>query len=224
MLETRPAKMKLIAAKLQPPDCAQALLLTAVVRMEEHKLDDAAELYGKAAQADGQNVSLVLKQAQCLDMAGRFEEALKLYRRVYDTTGRPDAANAVAYLTATLWPGDQPKLAEAQKLVDEALRQASVGAWRDTRGWLACLQRQYEQACADLRAASDEMRSSPELHYHLGTAEAAAGRVDLGKWHLAAAVQLAKALKDRGQYISPGQQMAADEAGKALGRLAQGSP
>jgi tetratricopeptide (TPR) repeat protein len=219
MLEDRPQHMKRIVRKLQPDDTAQALMLRAVVSMEEHDLAAAAELYGKAADADAGNVSLRLKQAQCLDLCGKFEDALALYRGIYQSTLRPDAANAVAYLTAMLWPQDQQKLEQARKLVEEALSHSDVGAWRDTRGWIAFLQNNCDQACQDLRAASDEMRSSPELHYHLGSAELAAGRASLARWHLAAAVHLAKAIKDRGQYVSPGQQSAADQARQTLERL-----
>jgi predicted Zn-dependent protease len=217
--ETDPARLRSIADTLAATDSAQALIMRAGLLLQERKLLEAADAYGKAAAADGDNPHLSMRQAQALEIAGKLPEALEVYRRAYAATGRADAANAVAYLTSQLAPSDAAKLAQAQQLIDEALAKGGAGAWRDTRGWIRYLRSDYEAACADLRAACRDMPDSPELHYHLGAAEAAAGRKDMARWHLAAAMSLGQRLRASGRYVTPIQEQALQSASKELAKL-----
>jgi hypothetical protein len=64
--------------------------------------------------------------------------------------------------------------------------------------WIMHLQGRDAEASVELRRAVKGLPDSPEVHYHLGLVEAAINRTDTARWHLAAAVSLAKKSKPDG--------------------------
>ena len=57
------------------------------------------------------------------------------------------------------------------------------------------------------------------MHYHLGAADAAAGRNETARWHLAAAVGMGDTIEAARQYIDPEKAKAIEQAREALKRL-----
>jgi hypothetical protein len=89
--------------------------------------------------------------------------------------------------------------------------------------FLAYLQGKHDVAVTQLRRAVKGLPESPDVHCHLGLAELAAGRKDLGRWHLAAAVSLAEKLKADGSPLSAGTQESVRRAKEELARIGRSS-
>jgi len=100
-----------------------------------------------------------------------------------------------------LSPKDAAKLAEARTWADAALKARPLPHIQDTAGWIAHLQGRDADALPLLRRAARGLPGSPDVHYHLGVVEAAAGDEQLAQWHLAAAVDLGEKLQAGGQTL-----------------------
>jgi tetratricopeptide (TPR) repeat protein len=216
-----PALQQEILRTLQPRDCLVARTLQARLAFEQKQYDQAVEIWREAAKADAASPVILTNLAMALEQAGRLQEALPLYRKAWETTKSPVAGNNAAYLVTVLHAQDQAKLAEARQWMEAVVKSApDVPAYRDTLGWVACLQGRTDEAVQSLRLAIMGMPGSPEVHFHLGQAEAAAGRKDLAAWHFAATVSLAEKLKADGAPTA-GAEQAAKLAREALAKLEQ---
>ena len=208
---------------LQPKDCLLARTITASGMMRRREYEQACELYGKLAAAEKDNSAFLLFQAGAAESAGRLEEALGLYRKVFQAGGDPAAANNAAYIIAQLWPKDPARLSEAQTMIEAAVRvQPQVPSFRDTLGWVALLQGRTDEALRQLRQAIRGLPDAPEAHYHVGLAEAAARQDQLARWHFGAAVGLGKKLRAEGGEIPPGAAEAIKLAQEALSKMPPG--
>ncbi len=180
---------------MEPKDSAVALAIQAQVLRNDRKFDQAAAKMQLASQAD-KTPQLLLRQATDLEFAGKPQQAEDLYRKVYDLTGDPDAANNLAYIMLALHPTDPDKVAQAKTLIEKAIEQRPDNPdFRDTYGWVFHLMGQHEQARKELRQAVKGQRQSPEVHYHMGETESACGQMDLARWHFQAAVTMGKAME-----------------------------
>ena len=210
---------------LQPKDCIVAELIQATQLAQQGKVGEAAAGFAKAASAEPDNVELLMWQASAVERAGGLEEATRLYRKIWELSGNPVAANNAAYLLTRLGPDDAARLDEARALADEAVKAAPAATWlRDTLGWILYLQGRPEEACVELRQAIKALPDRPEVHCHLGLAEAAAGRPMLARWHLAAAASHAPRLTEEGQPVDPQTREAVEMAVKALAGLTEATP
>ncbi len=212
--------LKDLLVTIRPPDCVQSRLVQASLLMSEKDYSKAAEVYRQAADVDKENPYLVLTQAIATERAGRLEEALLLYRKVWQATTSPVAANNAAYLVCQMYPKDSKRLGEALQWMDAAVKVAPrTYALRDTRGWIAFLLGRKDQAAIEARRAVKGLPNSPEVHYHLGLIETGVGNGDLGRWHLAAAVSSAQAIKDDGREPTVAEVKAAKAAADALDKM-----
>ncbi|MBE3068689.1 MAG: tetratricopeptide repeat protein, partial [Planctomycetes bacterium] len=221
-LESKPdaTQLKEILKPLQSGNDVMSRTVQARQAMNEKQFDKAIEIWRQAAAAEKDNPEVLLNLGLALEQAGRLADALPIYRRVWEATQNPIAANNAAYLTSQLHPKDTAKLAEAQKWMEAATKVApDTAAFRDTLGWLACLQGRHDEALLQLGRAIKGLPDSPEAHYHLACAQAAAGRTDLARWHYAAAVALAEKLKAAGGESAVSAQEAGRLAKEALARL-----
>jgi len=217
-----PATHREVLNILKPPDCALAHMIRASVLRAEGKFAAAADAYGQAARAEKGNLSIALDQAMALEKAGKADEAIALYLKVWAGLKNPAAANNAAYMLSQRHAKDSAKLAEALALADEAVKAApQVPAFRDTKGWIAYLLGQHELACEEIQRAVRRLPDSAEVHCHLGLARCAAKQEQMGRWHLAAAVDIGEKKKARGETIAPAE---AEYIARARKRLAELGP
>ena len=205
---------------LQPKECLLARTIAASEMIWRKEYDQAAKLYGQLAAFQKDNPAFLLFQASATESAGHLEEALDLYRKVYQVTHEPSAANNASYIIARLWPKDAARLAEAATMIESAVKaQPQVPSFRDTSGYVAYLQGRTEEAQRQLYQAVKGLPDALEVHYHLGLAEAAARRNDMARWHLQAAVELGRKLAADGTELPPVTKEAAQFAQQALNEL-----
>ena len=222
MLRANPDKALLgkVADTVQPADCLVWLAVQAERKMEQGEYEQAAALYRRAGEWSGDG-RLALQQGVALENAGDLAGALEQYRQAWEKTGNPVAANNAAYVQCELTAGDAVRLAEAQGWAAAAAAAApGQGGFHDTLGWVLHQQGKMEEACRELRGAVKAGADSPEIHYHLGLAETAAGDKELGRWHLSAAVEWAEARQRRGERSSAAERKAMEQARAALAGLA----
>jgi tetratricopeptide (TPR) repeat protein len=207
---------------LQPKDCLLAQMVEATLAGENGEHARAAALYGKAAREHGESFELVRLEAAELESAGKLPEALELYRKLYMETKQPDFANNIAYVLALLYPKDPARLEDAARHASVAVEGMPTSPLiRDTAGWIAYLQGDYTESRKQLRRAVKGLPQIPEVHYHLGMAEAGAGNDRLARWHLAAAVYHGERTMAKGGRLSPSTQEAVEAARAALADLAK---
>ena len=204
---------------LEPKDCPIGLVIQAQVLANQRKFDQAVDVMAQACRSDN-TPELLLRQAAYLEYAGKIEEAAAVQRKVLQTSGDPNAANNLAYLTLAKYPSDKVKIAEAEDLIKKAIESRPDNpSFRDTLGWIYYLQGKYEQACMELRKAVKGQVESADVHYHLGMAEAACTRTQLARWHLWAAVSISKSLQERKVEFTEQMKQTFDLSQKALNLL-----
>ena len=212
-----PENVKQAVGILRPVDCDLAKILGAMVLQQDGKYKQAAEIYAALADKTGDiGPSYLPDQAMALENAGQLAEALNLYRKILQKGIEPQAANNAACLVMQLSPNDKAKLAEAKQWMDAALVALPTPAVADTAGWLAHLQGRDTEALRLLRRAIRGLPDSPDVHYHLGLLEHAAGDANMGRLHLEAAVNLGNDLKTIGKPVPPATAEAIKLAAKAL--------
>ncbi|MBM4016886.1 MAG: tetratricopeptide repeat protein [Planctomycetes bacterium] len=225
VMQTRPdaAMSQEVLGTLQPGDCPLARTIQAALAFNDKQYDKAAEIWAAVAQADsGHRHESLMNQGLALEKAGRLAEALPLYRQVWEATQNPAAANNAAYLTTQLHAQDAAMLADAQKWAEAAVKASpQTAAFRDTLGWIAHLRGRHDEASAELWRAVKGLPDSPEVHYHLGAVEAAIGRKELARWHLAAAVSLGEKQKAGDKTVAVGVTEAVRSAREALAKMEQ---
>jgi len=213
------AQLQELLDLLEPKDCDLAKMIRASMLEAEGQLKAAAKVYGDLARARQDDPELLLRQAMAIERAGDFAEAVELYRRVWQQSENPVAANNAAYLVTQLWPDDKTRLTEAQKWMEKAISAVPTASFYDTAGWIAHLQGRDEEACRLLRRAVKGLPGSPEVHYHLGQTEAVSGHEDLARWHLAAAVAIGEKLRAGKEPIPRASLQAIESAKRALEKL-----
>ena len=208
-----------IMKTLKPADCLIARAIRAWLCMHQRKYPQAAELYAQLA-ADKDGGEFVIPHAQAVEKAGKIPEALELYRKIWLSRKDVGAANNVAYLTAEMYPNDTGKLTEVYNSTKTLLTKYPRSAiLRDTLGWIAHLLGKRDEAVQNLRLAVRLMPGVPEVHYHLGAAQAGAKQNEAARWHLSAAVNIGQTMKTRKQHIAPETAKAIQLAKAALERL-----
>jgi tetratricopeptide (TPR) repeat protein len=219
-LEPTSEEAREILEILRPRDCTAAMLIRAAMLMEERKYAEAAGAYSDVAMRHGSDPQIMMYQARATEKAGNLAKALELYKWIWERSKDPSAANNAAYVMSRLYPDDKQKLTEAQGLLDEALKAwPHLAAVRDTSGWIAHLMGKNDLACQQLRMVVRAMPEVPVVQYHLGAAEAAAGRYQLARWHLAAAVDLGERFKAEGRPLGREAAQAVQLAKDRLRRL-----
>lgn len=189
---------------LVPKNCYLAQLIRARLLFEKTDYEQALEIYNALAKSHPGQYDLIFRQALTLENAGKLENAMELYRKLWQTTRNPLAANNIALLILKTAPDDKAKVAEAEKLATEAVKDSHGDpAFRDTRAWVAYHQGNYEQACKELRLAVKMLTNSLDIHYHLARAEAAAGNRTLSQWHFEAVRRIGDEMLAAEENVKP---------------------
>ena len=226
IVDPRAQQVRQVMDLLATKQCRLWRRLEASTLRAEGKYDQAAEIFGALSQSEGKPGPAAYNQAICLERAGRFAEALELYRNVWQASRDPASANNAAYLVSRRFPSDAGKLAEAEKLMAAAfpVDGRAQPAVLDTRGWLAHLLGKTDQALRDLRRAVKGLPGAPEVHYHLGMVESAAGNGERSRWHLQAAIRCGEALAEAGRKLQQDQAEAMQKAREALSKPGRPKP
>ena len=208
-----------IAKTLKPPDCLIGRTIQAWLCIYRRKYIQAAQIYAQLA-ADKDGGEFVVSHAQAVEKAGKLPEALELYRKIWLSSKDVGAANNVAYLTAQIHSSDKGKLTEAYELAKTALEKHPRSAiLRDTLGWIAHLLGRHDEAVQNLRLVVRMMPGVPDVHYHLGAAEAGAGHNKAARWHLSAAISIGRMMETKKKHIAPETARAIQSAKAVLERL-----
>ena len=212
-----------VARRVRPDDSLIAQAAAAAVLKDQGRHAEAAAAYRRLAEAHDRDAVLLREAAVALDAADKPDEALALYRESLAALPEPATANNAAFLVARLHPTDASRLSDAWAWTQTAVEAfPDVPPFRDTRGWIAFLRGQTDQAAADARWAIKRMAASPEVHYHLGRIETRLGNQQLGRWHLEAAVAHAAARTARGEEITAAEAEAVRLARQALSTASTG--
>ena len=207
---------------LRPTDCALSLRIRGSLRRDQGAFGEAAGLYARAAEAADGDPALLYAQAVATQRAGKLQDALGLYRKIFQATKDPQAANNAAFIVTQLHPENPAKLTEALAWANAAVEaDPNDGMSRDTRGWLLFLLGKMPEARSDIRRAVKSRPGSPEVQYHAGVIEAKASRVDLSRWHFEAAAGAAERIKARGRKLTVSANEAAALAREALTRASR---
>ncbi len=218
VLQSQPDKEALeqVLRTLRPEDSTVARLIRASLLLRNRQFKEATDIFRQVAAVEKNNTALLLNQALSMEGAGQFEEALQIYEKVLAIGPNARAANSAAYMVTLCFPGDKAKLEKAHAWAQQAVDASPDNpSYHDTRGWIACLLGRSEEACSDLRQAVKGQPQSPEAHYHVGMAEAAAGNKDLARGHWAAAVALAE---QSSKNLSPAAEKAGQQAQAQLSK------
>jgi len=113
------------------------------------------------------NVNLLQARAMICELAGRSEEAIRLYESLLRE--RPNAdllANSLSSLLAE-FRNDKASLNRAYDLA-QRFKHSGNPAFKDTLGWAGYRLGKYEEAATLLRDAAKAPSAVPAIHYHLG--------------------------------------------------------
>ena len=197
-------ELRLIWETLEPKDNMLAQAVHAELLMRNKQYEESAAIYSRLAAMQQDRTDFLLKQAMAWENAGHLAQALELYRQVWRASANPVAANNAAYVSSQLAPAEADKLNEALEWAETAVKAApAIPAFHDTKGWVIYLQGHAQQACKELQQAIKGLPDSPEVHYHLGMAEMAAGHINLARWHLLEAVEIGHRYQADGAELPP---------------------
>jgi len=220
--QTNPATdtCRVILAKLNPKDCTAARIIQARLHERDGQFDRAAEIYGALIEKNPGDAGLQLSRAGALERGGHLEKSLELYQQIQRDKPNLIAANNGAYLISQLYPKDKTRVAQALEWMNETVKtRPGVAAFRETRGWLAYLMGEKDQARADIRQAIKGLKNSTDGHYHLGVIEADAGDLEMARWNYRAAVSSIAAIESGGRKPSVSERKVAGLAVEALAEL-----
>ena len=156
----------------------------------DKKFADAAENVRTLYNQEPTNEYIEYRLAGVLIQADKHEEAIKLLEKIVAKGGRFGivASNDLAYMLSNHQPD---RLNEARKLAENARKAMPKNpALLDTIGWIDHKANDNASAEPLLVRASAAMRTSAEVHYHLGVVYAANGKTRWARYHLEAAAEL----------------------------------
>ncbi|HUS92702.1 MAG TPA: tetratricopeptide repeat protein [Phycisphaerae bacterium] len=219
-----------VAGLLQPTDSYLARFLRTRALMARLEYPRAVPLLSGLRNDFPNERGLLFDLANAREQAARaasadqrilgLAEAADDYQKAWEVTKDLRAANNRAYVLSLMAPDNKAKLAEAKQLADEVLAKVQAPQFMDTAGWVAHLQGRTEDACRLLRQAVKGQPNSPEVHYHVGWAEAKAGNNALARMHMEAAIRIGQEQQADKKPLPPAEAEAARLARQALLQIA----
>ena len=137
------------------------------LHLREKRYGEADKVVAQGLAIAPKDFGLRLTQASAHEMAGRFEEAIKLYETMLKEQPNADvlANNLAALLTEHRT--DQASWERAYELAQRFDR-SDVPYFKDTLGWASYKVGKHQQATSLLRSAADQLPNVPVVRYHLG--------------------------------------------------------
>jgi tetratricopeptide (TPR) repeat protein len=184
------------------------------IACERGQLDRAVSLLKSWQPASDIPSDLLYGVGSATLTKNRREEALQWFEQCLKRNPRNvEAANNVAYLLIELRGQDPASVARAVKLAEESTQQSGgQPAAADTLGWVWVKAGRTKEGLALLQQVILTLPDDLRVHYHVGCAYAAVGQVEMARLHLQHVTASAK------------DPTLAEEARKALGRLAESAP
>ena len=149
------------------PNNADGYVSLANLYLQQSHVDAADKVIAKGLEVMPGNVNLLQARAMICELAGRSEEAIRLYESLLRE--RPNAdllANSLSSLLAE-FRNDKASLNRAYDLA-QRFKHSGNPAFKDTLGWAGYRLGKYEEAATLLRDAAKAPSAVPAIHYHLG--------------------------------------------------------
>lgn len=162
-----------------------------ILKRRADKPEEATAILQEALTTLPESESLNFALASEHERAGKFEDAIGVYEKLYErNSGSLVAANNLASLLAD-HRADTDSLQRAYT-VARRLRETEIPAFRDTYGWIAYRMGNYSESLDYLRAAAREMADDARVQYHYGASLAQNNKVDEAQAQLSKAAEMAK--------------------------------
>ena len=162
------------AIKQQPTNTSGYSAL-ANLYMRQNKADDALKIIRAGLEQQSKSFALRLSLAGILELKKDYEGAIAEYDSLLkDQPGSMIVANNLASLL-TDHRSDAASLDRAKTLA-LLLKNSQVPQFKDTLGWVAYQQRDYDAAIAYLEDAAAKLPTVALVRYHLGMSYLAAGQ------------------------------------------------
>jgi len=159
----------------QQPTNASGYSALANLYMRQNKADDALKIIRAGLEQQSKNFALRLSLAGILELKKDYDGAIAEYDSLLkDQPGSMIIANNLASLL-TDHRSDTASLDRAKTLV-LLLKNSQVPQFKDTLGWVAYQQKDYDAAIAYLEDAAAKMPNVALVRYHLGMSYLAAGQ------------------------------------------------
>lgn len=182
------AEAVLIEAAEQQPERAEAYELLYRYYMGAGQIDRAAALIDGGLEKAPDNVALKVFKADILIASNRLAEALALYDELLAL--RPNdliIANNFVSLSSELRL-DEQSVARALE-VSQVIEGVDNPLFKDSVGWAHYRAGLYQEAVSFLSEAAAGAPDNPEVLYHLGAAQAAAGDPETARGNLQKALE-----------------------------------
>ena len=159
----------------QQPTNASGYSALAELYMRQNKADDALKIIRAGLEQQPKSFALRLNLAGILELKKDYENAIAEYDSLLkDQPGSMIVANNLASLL-TDHRSDTASLERAKTLA-LLLKNSQVPQFKDTLGWVAYQQKDYDTAIAYLEDAAAKLPNVALIHYHLGMSYLAAGQ------------------------------------------------
>lgn len=188
--ENEAAFEKLDALIDAAPESPVGYIARARLELALGRQDDALKTAEAALRIVEVSPALQLIAAQIYEQQTRFDEAIAIYRALYDRN--PNSilyANNLVSLLAE-HRADEPETIEFAARVAQRLRGYDIPHLQDTYGWVMFLNGDYAAALGSLEAAAEGLPDNALVRYHLGRTYAALDEVDQARSELEASLAI----------------------------------
>jgi len=188
------------------PNSYSSFFLLGNLYTQQHNVEKALAEYQTAIKLNGNNASLWTVIGMLQQQANRPDEAVKAYSRALEIEPNSGvAANNLAWTYATTKGGDLDKALDMARRAKVALPKEPTVS--DTLGWIFYQRKLYDSAVPLFQEAIKANPNSAEYHYHLAASLLGAGRKDLARTELNAALRLDSKLIERNEVKDLAQQV-----------------
>jgi tetratricopeptide (TPR) repeat protein len=163
------------------------------------RVEDAEAALAAGLEALPEGVNLLWAQASFFERAGKFEEAIAVYERLYDRVpDNPFVANNLASMLST-YREDEESLERAYSIA-RRLRGSDIPQFRDTYGWIAFRRGDLSEAGPYLESAAQALGEDALVQFHYGMFLAADGQIQAAIDQLDHALEIAGPEDPRPQF------------------------
>ncbi|MFV0243680.1 MAG: tetratricopeptide repeat protein [Qingshengfaniella sp.] len=161
----------------------------AATLIRQGKIEEATALLDQALAALPENANLLWVKAGLMENAGRVEDAIVIYERIYaQNSGSTIIANNLASLLTT-YRDDDESLQRAYQIA-RRLRGVQLPAMQDTYGWISYRLGNTSEALDYLEPAARALTENATVQYHLAKAYESSGRHEDAKLYFDRAIAL----------------------------------